>query len=271
MMRRVLAILGSALFLPIGPGVVAGLVPWWISRWDVQAPLFGFPPIRALGVLLIVAGIPVLLESFARFALQGVGTPAPVFPTRHLVVKGFYRYVRNYLPSHRGGNSWSGRDPREREPPCIRSACLAGHLPVRRGIRGADVAEDLWGRVRRILCQCASVGPSFDPMGRECRPDGQSRTSSPSGLVLGVWPSCCSFGRDRWVAGKALANPMRELPSGRWAEMWDDPQQQRHQIRWAVIIKIFGIVPRGRTSPPHSATATLIDDLCTSRPTKVVS
>src|SRR2546425_7978750 len=95
MMRRELAILGSALFLLIAPGIGAGLVPFWISRWDVQAPLFGFPPIRALGVLLIVAGIPVLLDSFARFALQGTGTPAPVFPTLHLVVKGFYRYVRN--------------------------------------------------------------------------------------------------------------------------------------------------------------------------------
>ncbi len=40
-------------------------------------------------------GIPVLLESFGRLALQGIGTPAPLFPTRHLVVKGFYRYVRN--------------------------------------------------------------------------------------------------------------------------------------------------------------------------------
>ncbi len=93
--RRVLAILGSALFLLIAAGIGAGLVPWWISHWNVQAPLFGFPPIRALGVLLIVLGIPVLLDSFARFALQGVGTPAPVFPTRHLVVKGCYRYVRN--------------------------------------------------------------------------------------------------------------------------------------------------------------------------------
>jgi protein-S-isoprenylcysteine O-methyltransferase Ste14 len=27
--------------------------------------------------------------------VQGVGTPAPVFPTRHLVVTGLYRYVRN--------------------------------------------------------------------------------------------------------------------------------------------------------------------------------
>jgi len=27
--------------------------------------------------------------------VQGVGTPAPVFPTRHLVVTGLYRYARN--------------------------------------------------------------------------------------------------------------------------------------------------------------------------------
>jgi len=94
-MRRVLAVLGSALFFIVAPGTVTGLVPWWISKWNVQAPFFGFPPIRVLGVLLILAGISVLLESFARFALQGLGTPAIVFPPRHLVVKGIYRYVRN--------------------------------------------------------------------------------------------------------------------------------------------------------------------------------
>jgi protein-S-isoprenylcysteine O-methyltransferase Ste14 len=54
-----------------------------------------FPLLRAVGALLIVVGIPVLLDSFARFALQGLGTPAPVFPTRHLVVSGLYRHVRN--------------------------------------------------------------------------------------------------------------------------------------------------------------------------------
>jgi protein-S-isoprenylcysteine O-methyltransferase Ste14 len=36
-----------------------------------------------------------VVESFARFALKGIGTPAPVAPTRHLVVSGLYRHVRN--------------------------------------------------------------------------------------------------------------------------------------------------------------------------------
>ena len=43
----------------------------------------------------MAVGVPVLLDSFARFALQGLGTPAPVLPTRHLVVTGFFRHVRN--------------------------------------------------------------------------------------------------------------------------------------------------------------------------------
>ena len=36
-----------------------------------------------------------ILHSFARFALEGRGTPAPVAPTETLVVSGQYRYVRN--------------------------------------------------------------------------------------------------------------------------------------------------------------------------------
>lgn len=94
-MRRIIAILGSAIFLVIAPGIVAGYVPWRLCRWRAGAPLLGTPSFRPVGVLLIVAGLPVLLDSFARFALQGLGTPAPIFPTRHLVVSGLFRYVRN--------------------------------------------------------------------------------------------------------------------------------------------------------------------------------
>jgi protein-S-isoprenylcysteine O-methyltransferase Ste14 len=93
--RRTSAILGTAAFLLLAPGTVAGLIPWWISHWRLRPPFFGFTPFRAIGVLLIAAGVAVVLEAFARFALEGIGTPAPVFPTRHLVVNGSYRYVRN--------------------------------------------------------------------------------------------------------------------------------------------------------------------------------
>jgi len=93
-MRKVWAVLGSAVFLVLAPGIVAGLVPWWISGRGADTHSLEWP-LRGLGAVLIAAGVLVLLDSFVRFALQGIGTPAPVFPTRHLVVTGLYRYVRN--------------------------------------------------------------------------------------------------------------------------------------------------------------------------------
>ena len=94
-MRKVAAILSSAIFVVIAPGVVAGVIPWWISRWQFQPPLLSVSAFRALGGILIAIGVVGLLDSVARFAWQGLGTPAPVFPTRHLVVSGLYRHVRN--------------------------------------------------------------------------------------------------------------------------------------------------------------------------------
>lgn len=92
---RVFAATGTTAFLFAAPGTVAGLVPWWIGRWRVHAPFPGFTALRVIGFLLIAAAAAILLECFARFALDGIGTPAPIYPTRHLVVRGFYRYVRN--------------------------------------------------------------------------------------------------------------------------------------------------------------------------------
>jgi len=92
---RVAAIVGSAIFLVVAPGFVAGIAPWWISGWRMEAPFFGIALLRFAGGALLSVGIIGLLDSFARFALQGLGTPAPVFPTQHLVISGLYRYVRN--------------------------------------------------------------------------------------------------------------------------------------------------------------------------------
>jgi len=52
------------------------------------------------GVLLIGAGLVPVVAVFVQFARAG-GTPLPLTPTRHLVVSGFNRYVRNpiYLGS----------------------------------------------------------------------------------------------------------------------------------------------------------------------------
>lgn len=95
MNERLRAIIGSIVFLFVAPGIVAGLIPWWISGYRLAPPLLGFESVRWAGVVLLVLGAVLLAETFSRFALQGLGTPAPIAPTKSLVVTGSYRFVRN--------------------------------------------------------------------------------------------------------------------------------------------------------------------------------
>jgi protein-S-isoprenylcysteine O-methyltransferase Ste14 len=90
--RKASATAGSAAFLLLAPGVVAGVVPWLLTGWRIEdAPL----SMRIAGGMLIALGVAFLVHSFARFVLEGLGTPAPIAPTKRLVVGGVYRYVRN--------------------------------------------------------------------------------------------------------------------------------------------------------------------------------
>lgn len=90
--RRARAAAGSIAFLAVAPGVVAGVVPWLLTRWHSTSPPVW---LQTLGWLAIAVGSGVLLEAFGRFAVEGLGTPAPVAPTENLVVGGLYRYIRN--------------------------------------------------------------------------------------------------------------------------------------------------------------------------------
>ena len=92
-MPRRAAAIGSALFFLVGPGLEAGVGPWLLTGFEVGSEWAA--PVRALGVLLIAAGLAVLVSAFVRFVAEGVGTPAPVAPPGTLVVGGAYRYVRN--------------------------------------------------------------------------------------------------------------------------------------------------------------------------------
>ena len=90
---RLRAVSGSVGFVLIGgPTIVAGLVPWLLTRWQAdEQPL----PLRILGVVLLAAGAALVLETTGRFALQGRGTPAPWAPPERFVARGSYRLMRN--------------------------------------------------------------------------------------------------------------------------------------------------------------------------------
>lgn len=93
-MTRGGAAIGTVVFFFVAPGIVAGAVPWAITGWRLpdRLPLGGI--LAILGVLLLLPALWVLIDSFVRFA-RSLGTPAPIAPTEHLVVDGWYRHVRN--------------------------------------------------------------------------------------------------------------------------------------------------------------------------------
>lgn len=75
-----------------GPTIVAGLVPWLLTRWHAnEQPV----ALRILGSVLLALGAALVLETTTRFALQGRGTPAPWAPPERFVVRGSYRLTRN--------------------------------------------------------------------------------------------------------------------------------------------------------------------------------
>ena len=97
-MRRVdtRALAGSAIFFLIGPGLEAGVGPFLLTGgFETGDALPGTPALRGLGVALVVAGLAVLVDAYARFARDGLGTPSPLAPPQELVVRGAYRFVRN--------------------------------------------------------------------------------------------------------------------------------------------------------------------------------
>ncbi len=95
MKGRIGPIVGSIVFFAIAPGTIAGLIPYALTGWTRGAASSVVPAVPVAGMLLSAAGLALIIDCFARFALQGRGTPAPIAPTEQLVVSGAYRYVRN--------------------------------------------------------------------------------------------------------------------------------------------------------------------------------
>ncbi|GAA5032515.1 methyltransferase family protein [Microbacterium fluvii] len=91
---RVRAWAGTIVFLALAPGIVAGLIPWLITRWHIPWTGPALWVVAIVAGFCILSGVLVLLDAFIRFA-RADGTPAPPIPTAHLVIAGPYRFVRN--------------------------------------------------------------------------------------------------------------------------------------------------------------------------------
>jgi protein-S-isoprenylcysteine O-methyltransferase Ste14 len=110
------AVAKTLVFTVFVPGTVAGYVPWRLRQdaASMAASMSGAEEWAAITVIAIGIAI-YLYTAFWGFALIGGGTPAPIAPTRILVVKGLHRFVRNpmYIGVGLviGGQAWLFHSP----------------------------------------------------------------------------------------------------------------------------------------------------------------
>lgn len=92
MPRSLLPILNTILFTIFVPGTVAGYIPYRLAdRFADRAR----GPLEWLAVLVIALGALIYFRCAWEFAVRGLGTPAPIAPTKFLVTTALHRYIRN--------------------------------------------------------------------------------------------------------------------------------------------------------------------------------
>jgi protein-S-isoprenylcysteine O-methyltransferase Ste14 len=92
MVRAIGPLLKTLVFTIVVPGTVAVVIPRYLIG-GFSVPAFG--PLPAFGFMAIVLGACIYFRCAWEFAVRGLGTPAPIAPTKFLVVSGLHRYVRN--------------------------------------------------------------------------------------------------------------------------------------------------------------------------------
>jgi protein-S-isoprenylcysteine O-methyltransferase Ste14 len=92
MPRALVPLLKTLLFTILVPGFVAGYFPYVLLAGKPEP---GRGPLAWLGLLCLILGAGIYFCTAWEFAVRGLGTPAPIAPTKFLVVGGLHRFVRN--------------------------------------------------------------------------------------------------------------------------------------------------------------------------------
>ena len=92
MTRALAPLLKTILFTIVVPGSITVFIPFLLLG-GFSRPTSG--PLTWFGALIVTLGAAIYFLCAWEFAVRGLGTPAPIAPTKFLVVSGLHRFVRN--------------------------------------------------------------------------------------------------------------------------------------------------------------------------------
>ncbi len=92
-----LEIIKAIIQLPLMVTIVIPLLIWYLSKNESIIPFYKIPQAFSLSIggVILIAGLVLFYKSITLFANVGKGTLTPWNPTKKIVVKGLYCYVRN--------------------------------------------------------------------------------------------------------------------------------------------------------------------------------
>jgi protein-S-isoprenylcysteine O-methyltransferase Ste14 len=82
----------GAIFTLLVPVPVVIVIPWYITRWNLQPAFFGLEALRYLGALLTAGGLIVYGVAIGHLGHYGAN---PVPPVATIVSEGIYEWTRN--------------------------------------------------------------------------------------------------------------------------------------------------------------------------------
>jgi protein-S-isoprenylcysteine O-methyltransferase Ste14 len=86
----------NLLFTILQPGLVAGLIPLWITDVRINNIFHEVWQLHHyIGTIVFLIGFVIMLWCIISFAVKGRGTLSPVDPTKKLVISGLYCFSRN--------------------------------------------------------------------------------------------------------------------------------------------------------------------------------
>jgi protein-S-isoprenylcysteine O-methyltransferase Ste14 len=89
-------VLRNVAFTILQPGMVAGLIPYWIvGSPGIATFKSSLSSFQYIAIFIFAVGIAIMFYCISMFAVKGKGTLSPADPTKKLVISGLYKFSRN--------------------------------------------------------------------------------------------------------------------------------------------------------------------------------